>query len=76
MLKRIHRRLPPKKVKFYFEVWLCALSSTLVYSCGGETADETNLNDALNRASEADLPALGLKRTTQDNRIYWIPDQN
>ena len=25
-------------------------------------------------AAEADLPALGLKRTVQDNRTFWIPD--
>ena len=46
MFKRIHRRLPPKKVKFYFEVWLCVGLSALVFSCGGKTADETNSSRA------------------------------
>ena len=47
MFKCIHRRLPPKKVKLYFEVWLCLVLSAIVFSCGGETTDETNSNDAL-----------------------------
>lgn len=54
MFKRIHHRLPPKKVKFYFEVWLCALLCALVCSsCAGEMADEANSNDAPNRAPKA-----------------------
>lgn len=53
MFKRIHHRLLPKKVEFYFEVWLCVVLSALVYSCGGKTADETNSNAALNSAPKA-----------------------
>ena len=50
MFKCIHRRLPPQKVKFYFEVWLCAALSALVCSCSGKTADGVNSNDNLNHA--------------------------
>jgi len=53
VFKQTHRRLPPKKVKFYFEVWLCVVLSAVIFSCGGKTADETNSNAALNSAPKA-----------------------
>lgn len=53
MFKGIHSRLPPKRVKFYFEVWLCVVLSAIVFSCGGKTADEANSNIALNHAPKA-----------------------
>ena len=55
MFKQVHRRLPPKKVRFYFEVWLCVVLSALVYSCGSKTADEQNSNAALILASETSV---------------------
>ncbi|MDQ3712582.1 MAG: hypothetical protein M3388_10240 [Acidobacteriota bacterium] len=39
---------------------------------------QTIVSDALHftflGAAEEELPALGLKRAVQDNRIFWIPD--
>ena len=52
MSKSIHRRLLPKKVKLYFEVWLCVALSAFVFSCGGKTADERNSNSDLTVALE------------------------
>ncbi|MDQ3712583.1 MAG: hypothetical protein M3388_10245 [Acidobacteriota bacterium] len=45
--------MPPRKVKFYFEVWLCVVLSAMIFSCGGKTADETNSNADLTLAPEA-----------------------
>jgi len=52
VFKQIHRRLPPKKVKFYFEVWLCVVLSAMIFSCGGKAANEMNLTADPNAAPE------------------------